>query len=465
MTVRTSLLFAARLIMPRTAKQSNARRSLVGACACIGISLVPLVMVLTVSNGMIEGIKSRMIGLSSSHIECRLASESEPATSLEALMALSARLQAVDGVVETYPELQSVALAASAKGRTGATVRAVREGIFHENTAFATLFEVVEGEIPQGVAEAGDSARNGSVAAPAPALRAAVGARYAVIGEKLAATLDLHAGSTFRLITTRTGDSGAVVPKITPFKVAAIVSSGYQELDALWVFIPLEAGFSILSAPQASVKIGIEARDGFSPELSVTAHRVQNLLPQFSRAYLWNELNTAEYENFSSTQMMLLFIMLLILLVASVNISSALVMLVMERRREIAILKSLGATADGITLSFLITGMVAGLFGVLVGLPTGLLCAVNINKIIAFIEKVVNLFAKFVYLMIHGSAADLAHINLLDPAFYLQHIPLSIPLGELSLIVVGTLMLSLLVSAVPAIRAGREKPIDTLRKL
>lgn len=445
MTVRTSLLFAFRLIVPRTARQSNARRSLVGACACIGISLVPLVMVLTVSDGMIAGIKSRMIGLSSSHIECRIDSASAPALSLDALMALSAQVRAVDGVVETYPEMQSVALAASARGRTGATVRAVPAHIFRENQAFATLFEVVDGDILLDDADGG--------------------ARSAVIGEKLAQTLGLHAGSIFRLITTRVGESGSLVPKLTPFRVSAIVSSGYQELDALWVFIPLEAGFSILSAPQATVKIGVEARDGLSADLAVTGSRVQRVLPPGSRAYLWNQLNTAEYENFSSTQSMLLLIMLLIVLVASVNISSALVMLVMERRREIAILKSLGATADGIALSFLITGMAAGFVGVLVGLPTGLLCAVNINKIIAFIEKIVNFFAKFVYLIVYGSGADFAHITLLDPAFYLQRIPLSIPLGELSLIVAGTLVLSLLMSAVPAMRAGRERPIDTLRKL
>lgn len=453
MNVRSSILFARRLIMPRTAKQSNARRSLVGACACIGISLIPLVMVLTVSNGMIEGITKRMIGLSSSHIECRLSAESEEAQSAEALIALSEKLEAVDGVIHAYPELQCVALASSAKGRTGATIRAVPNDIFVSNDAYASLFEVREGSLSDGGAFSADRS------ADSPR------AKYAVVGEKLAETLSLHTGDTIRLITTRAGDSGKLLPKITPFKIQAIVSSGYQELDALWVFIPLETGFSILSSPSARAKVGIETADAFSVNLPLTRHLVQMALPRFSQAYLWNELNSAEYENFSSTQIMLLFIMLLILLVASVNISSALVMLVMERRREIAILKSLGATKGGIALSFLITGMVAGLVGVLTGLPLGLLCAVNINKIINFIEKVVNLFAKIVYLIMHGSGADFTQIHLLDPAFYLQHIPLSIPLGELSLICVGTLVLSLVVSAVPALRAGRERPIDTLRKL
>ncbi|MCR5723865.1 MAG: FtsX-like permease family protein [Treponema sp.] len=441
MKTRASLLFASRLIFPRTGKKSNARKSLVGACACIGISLIPLVMVLSVSNGMIQGITSRMIGLSSSDISCILSSQTEEASSLDALSVLAERIAGVEGVVRTYPQLECVSLASSAKGRTGATVRAVESTLFERNPAYASLFQVEEG-VPD-LSEA----------------------RSAIVGKKLAEMLDLHAGSTFRLITTRQGAGGKTLPKLTPFKVSAVVSSGYQELDALWVFIPLETGFSILSTATAETKICVETRDAFSPELPVIKHRVEALLPASSHAKLWSELNTAQYENFSSTQIMLLFIMLLILLVASVNISSALVMLVMERRREIAILKSLGASNGGITISFLVTGMVAGGIGVLTGLPLGLLCAVNINKIISFIEKVVNLFARFVYLLRTGGGGDFTAVHLLDPAFYLQNIPLSLPLTQLVIISVGTLVLSLAVSALPAIKAGREKPIDTLRKL
>ncbi len=441
MNTRSSLLFAFRLIFPRTGKKSNARKSLVGACACIGISLIPLVMVLSVSNGMIQGITSRMIGLSSSDISCVLSQNAAAAQSEQELQALADELSQVSGVQHTYPQIECVSLASSQKGRTGATVRAVEPAIFSENHSFASLFDVIEGEMTFS------------------------SARSAIIGKKLSELLALHAGSTFRLITTRKNANGKTVPKVTTFTVAGIVSSGYQELDALWVFIPLETGFSILSAGTASVKIGIETENAFSPELPVIRAHLQQKLSSFSQAYLWSELNTAQYENFSSTQIMLLFIMLLILLVASVNISSALVMLVMERRREIAILKSLGATSSGITLSFLVTGLVAGAVGVLSGLPLGLLCAVNINKIITFIEKAVNVFAKFLYLIRVEDEMTFAEVHLLDPAFYLQRIPLAIPLGQLVVIGCGTLVLSLLVSALPAIKAGKEKPIDTLRKL
>ena len=93
------------------------------------------------------------------------------------------------------------------------------------------------------------------------------------------------------------------------------------------------------------------------------------------------------------------------------------------------------------------------------------MCAVNFDRIISLIERIINAVAKAGYLITRGSLSDFAQIHLLDPAFYLQKIPLAIPLGQLIIIGCGTLILSLVVSAIPSVRAGREKPIDTLRKI
>ena len=444
-----SFLFAYRMLFPKTGRKSNARRSLTGAFLCIAISLIPLVMVMTVSNGMIKGLTCRMIGLSSSHLCAVLHPDLEEAKSSENLKALALKISEAEGVCKVYPELQSVGLAAGKSGRTGAHIRAVSSNIFQENPGFSTLFEIVEStsditSCSQIVLTQG---------------------KNAVIGKKLAEILDLHAGDDFRLITTRLLPDGKILPKLTKFKISAVVSSGYQELDALWVFIPLETGYSILPLKATQVMLGIETEDPFSYSLGQTMSRVEHLVPNFTRVYRWDELNAAQYENFSSTQMMLLVIMLLIVLVASVNISSALVMLVMERRKEIAILKSLGASPSGITLSFLITGMITGGMGVLLGIPLGLVCAVNFDRIIHWLEAVFTFAGRFYFVLTGGNPELAGQVHLLDPAFYLQNIPLSIPLGQLVIIGCGTLILSLLVSAIPAIKAGSEKPIETLRKI
>ena len=442
MTISSSVLFASRLLFPRTGKKSNARRSLFGALICIGISLVPLIMVLTVSNGMIKGITDRMIGLSSSHLQLVLYPNSEFAENADKMREISSIIKMYDSSVkEVYPELQGIGLASSTKGRFGASIRAMESDVFEKNPAFKNLFEVIDGTTDL------DSKNS------------------CVLGKKLAEDLGVKAGNTVRLITTKENAAGKTMPKITSLKVSGIVSSGYQELDSLWLFISLENGFKLLSSASSTPHLGIETDDAFSMNLEKTYRALKPFLASAGKLYRWNDLNSAQYENFASTQIMLIFIMMLIVLVASVNISSALVMLVMERRKEIAILKSLGGSANGIALSFIITGAVTGFFGVLFGLPLGLIASVNFSPIMSAIEKVVNLFAKLMCVISEGNLSAFTDVHLLDPQFYLQNIPLVIPVPQVVLIAVGTIVLSLLVSVIPAIKAGKEKPIETLRKI
>ncbi|MBQ3671512.1 MAG: ABC transporter permease [Treponema sp.] len=440
MKIRASLSFAYRLLFPRTGKKSNARRSLVGAALCIGISLIPLVVVLAVSDGMISGMTERTIGLSSSHISIHLPFGLAEAENMENLLDFSETVNRLDTVVDVYPEISALALAASMSGRTGAYVRAVQPDIFSRNPAFATLFTVISGTT--------DFAGN-----------------TCVIGENLSSVLGVGVGDTIRLITTRTNDSGSFSPKITVLKVGGVVSSGYQELDSLWLFIPLEKGFSVLQDVSSSVTVGVRTKDAFGIDLERAALDIDPIIPQFSYLYRWYELNSAQYENFASTQMMLILIMMLIVLVASVNISSALVMLVVERRREIAILKSLGGSTGGIAFSFLITGIVTGLFGVAIGIPLGFLCAVNFSPIVAVTEKILNFAKELFFYAVNGNIADFTTVHLLDPAFYLQNVSIVLPLEKIILISAGTLVLSFVMSIVPALKAGREKPIETLRKI
>lgn len=453
MTFRSSVLYASRLIFPRSSgpelSQSHGRKSLMGALACIGISLVPLVAVLVISEGMIQGITGRIIRLSSQDLQVYVDANSPYAASEENLLRLSGSLSEVRGVTGAYPEITGSALAVGEGYRSGANVRAVLPDIFSSNDGFSSLFSVVEGETD--LSAAGN----------------------AVIGQKIAELLSLHAGDSLMLVTVRKTGGRTYAPKVSRFTVRGIVSCGYQELDALSVFIPLEAGFTSLDKSSSEHLIGITTDRTFSPELHQIRLNVQDHLLSLNDggavygAWVssWQEINVSQFENFSSTRILLLLIMILIVLVASVNISSALVMLVMERRREIAILKSVGATPGGITASFLMAGFVCGLGGVLLGLPAGLLVSVNINQVISCMESIVNLGGRFAYMLVNGSGDGFSAVHILSPEFYLQEIPVSIPFKELFIIVLMTLFLSLAMSAIPAVSAGKEKPLDTLRKM
>ena len=304
-----------------------------------------------------------------------------------------------------------------------------------------SLFEVCEGELGEFVgAGSGENSEN---ARP-----------LAIIGQKLSSDMDLHAGDTFRVITTRSSGE-RIVPKLTSFKIAAVVSSGYQELDQFWVFIPLEAAYSSLSMESANYNIMIETGDAFSPELVAIQKRLSDLYGRYANIYRWDQIHTAEFENFSSTKVMLVFVMMLIVLVATVNISSAIVMLVMERQKEIAILKSIGAKPRGITFAFLLAAMSCGAGGLILGLPVGIILTIFSNQIVHALERLVNFFSTL------GGGGE---IHLMDPAYYLSEIPVEIPVKQIILIAVSVLLLSVLVSYIPSRKAGKEKPLDILRK-
>lgn len=441
MTLRSSFLYAGRIVFSRN--RTNGRRSLFASMVCIGISLIPLFAVMGISDGMIDGITGRIIGLSTQDVDIFFASGYDETASLEAFEEAGRLAAGLPHVTQVFPEVQGTALASSlsASGsRSGASVRAVQDDIFSANGDFARLFK-----LSAGTASFPDD-------------------KSAVLCEKMAEDLGVTVGDRISLVSARLTDSGMIVPKTAVFTVCGIVSSGYQELDALWVFVPLGTGFRFLPANAARYSLQLKTDGTFTSTVQRVKRAAAELFP-FSSVWTWSELNASQFENFSSTRVLLLLIMILIVLVASVNISSALVMVTMERLKEIAILKSVGASPRGISTAFLIVGGICGLGGLVVGMPLGILAAVNINPILALIEKLTNFVASAVYRLSHlGTGSVYVGIKLLDPAYYLQDISVSISAAQAGGVALLTLFLSLTASLLPALKAGREKPLDTLRK-
>lgn len=438
MTFASSLLYARKIFFSKTnrgSERSSGQRSLIGAVVCIAVSLIPLVAVLSVSSGMISGITGRMIHLSSQDIRVTVPADSEYTMSQEKFLSLEKMFSGIDGVLKIYPEVQGMALAAGNTYRSGASLRAVEKNIFSDNPYFSSFFEVVEGKADLS------------------------GNRNAVIGKKLAGLLKVHAGDSIKIITIKSGD-GKIKPRVTVFTVSGIVSCGYEELDALWVFIPLENAFTTLKGCTLDFHIGLETDSTFTPRLDkiLVDSRIavlSDMESMDSDVDDWKTVNAAQFENFASTRALLIVIMLAIILAASINISSAIVMVVMDRKKEIAILKSTGASSSGLALAFVITGLFTGLCGIAIGIPVGLLISININPIINGMENIVN----FGLNLFHAG-----HVKFLDPAFYLQEIPVVIPWSELLLIVGCTVILSIVMSILPSIKAGKSSITEVLSK-
>lgn len=452
MNIKSSALFASRIIFPKASKKTVGTKSIVGAIICIALSLIPLVVVLSVSDGMIEGITERIINLSSSHIKIDYSFfDANDLNDKKILDNDLAKIKKIKGVKNAYQLINSSGLVASGKGRTGATIRAIDPKVFLEDESYKNLFHATDGGVENFINLENSSLKN-----------------LALVGVGIAEKLNLKSGDNLRLITTQKVND-KIVPKMTSLKIAGIISSGYQELDALWIFIPFEVGTKILKPNNSVTSIMVETFDAFNG-LDLVYKNIDEYIKNFSsnpivNVYRWEQMNKSQYENFSSTKMLLIFIMFLIVLVASVNISSCLVMVSMEHRKEVAILKSVGTKKSIISLGFIFVGLLIGVLGVLIGIPIGIVISLNVNSIINFFEIIINFFAQMGYFIANGNLDSFHLIELMDKAYYLDVIPVKIPFNQIILYIIATILLSLLASLIPAIKAGREKPIETFRKV
>jgi lipoprotein-releasing system permease protein len=314
------------------------------------------------------------------------------------------------------------------KGKTGAAVRAL-EPSFWEDPGSARFLKTIAGD--SRIENAGE----------------------VILGEGRAASVGAEVGATIRIMTIRAAN-GRNLPRITPFTVKGIVSSGYHELDALWCIISLEAGEAILQPDLSSGHLIVKIDDPYGGADSAAFMLSLILDPGFS-VYTWKELMRSQYSSYESTRQMLLFIMALIVIVAAVNVSSATSMLVIERQRDIAVLKAGGASPAGIGMIFLWGSCLTGLAGAILGIALGLLIGNFINPIIRLLEKIFSFFSG----IFHGG-----EVRILDPGYYLEAIPIIIDWTAVFLIGFFTVLCSVAASLIPAVRAGRLKPLDLLRK-
>ena len=190
-------------------------------------------------------------------------------------------------------------------------------------------------------------------------------------------------------------------------------------------------------------------------------------LPREAQLASWFDLERANYKSFQTTKALLIFVMALIVAVATINISSALIMVVIEKTEEIGILKAMGAHPQDIILSFILTGVCVGVAGILLGLGVGLAVAVNINSVLAGAELLVNHLV-FGFRWLVSPIVELQSpgpVRVFNTEFYLEEIPIRIKMGELAAVAAASLLLSALAAFFPARAAARIKPLEVLRKI
>jgi lipoprotein-releasing system permease protein len=397
-------------------------RYLRGAAAGIALSLVPIIVTLIVADGMIRGITDRFIELGTGHLQVYdFADEG----GLEARIPLLSEIRGFRGA---WRERRGLGVVIGGQAKRGAAIRTVDSSFWEEEGSAAYMVSVEGSLFPRTD-------------------------REVALGQTLAEEIGVRAGDTVRIMTVRDMD-GRPVPRITVFTVAGIVSSGYRELDALWCIATIEGGERALGSDAGRTYLLVKIEDPYHGADQFSAALRQKLGPAYG-VYTWGELQQAQYSSYESTRQLLLFIMALIVVVAAVNVSSATSMLVIERQRDIAVLKASGAGQGDAAAIFIMGGFLTGLCGAVLGIGAGLLVGISINPLVHGLEGALSFFSA----LFRGG-----EVKILDPGYYLENIPVIVDWTAVFLIGFFTVFCSVIASWIPAHRAGRLKPLDLFRK-
>jgi lipoprotein-releasing system permease protein len=234
-----------------------------------------------------------------------------------------------------------------------------------------------------------------------------------------------------------------MMPKYRRFEVVAIFDSGMFEYDTTLAFISLPTAQRFFNLGDAVTGLQLRVDDvDRAPRVAQALQRELGF-PYWTRD--WTEMNRNLFAALRVEKVTMFVILALIVLVAAFNIVSTLIMMVMEKRRDIAILKAMGATRRSIMKIFMLEGLVIGAAGTLAGALGGVALAASLERIRGLVEHVfqVNVFPKDVY--------------------YFDQIPVKLQTLDFALITLAAIILSFLATLYPAWSAARLDPVEVLR--
>ena len=266
---------------------------------------------------------------------------------------------------------------------------------------------------------------------------------YVFIGSELAFNLNLTKGDSLSLmssafVTTPLGS----IPKQERFKVAGIFSTGFLEFDQNVVFLNIENALSIFNKEEKDQNIEIYLNDPL--KANKFKKEIQKMNPNYF-VYTWSDLNKSFFSALKVERNVMFLILSLILVVAAFNIISGLTILIKNKTKEIAILKTLGLNNNSIKKSFFLTGFSIGFLSTLCGIILGTVISLNIEKIRIFLSKVLNLeiFPSDIY--------------------FLDKLPSEINFISLVIIFIISISISAIASYLPAMKISNMKTFRALR--
>lgn len=400
------------------AKRRNHFISFISLTSMIGIGLgvAALIVVLSVMNGFQEELRARILGVAS-HLQITGANNT-----LEDWPRIVASVEHAPHVQAAAPYIMAQGMLSYGQAVQGAIVRGVLPADEDK------------------VADLGAHMRAGQLSDLRP------GEFGIILGAELAQSLGVIMGDKVVLLApqgqfTPTG----VVPRIKQFKVVGLFQIGMYEYDAGMALIHMDDAAKLYRMNDAVSGVRLKLDDLF--EAPAISRQLANQLSTQGNFFIsdWTEQHANFFRAVQMEKRVMFIILALIVAVAAFNIVSTLVMAVTDKRADIAIMRTFGASPRSIMQIFIVQGALIGVIGTVVGAIVGVIIALNIQTIVPFIEHVfgVQFLAKDVY--------------------YISDLPSHLEWFDVTVITVMSFVLSLLATLYPSWRAAKTNPAEALR--
>ena len=379
------------------------------------VGVTALIVVLAVMNGFKEDLRDKILGVTSHVVISRFDGP------MAGYRDVTGEVEKIPGVTAATPFIYSQVLISSGQAVSGAVLRgfdpetAGKVISLPRNLRGVDLEEFGRGEEPpdqQGL----------------PPI---------ILGSELAKNLGVARGDALTVISPlgRLTPLGQV-PRSQVFRVAGIFESGMYEYDSSLAYVPLATAQSFLGLDDKVTGIELRVEDIYQADrIARSAGKLLGGFPFWSRD--WMSMNRNLFSALKLEKIVMFIILTLIILVAAFNIISTLIMVVMEKTRDIAILKSMGARNQSIMAIFVIEGLVIGLVGTLLGLAGGF----GLCKLLATYQ----------------------FVQLPRDVYYISTLPVKLDALDVTLTALAAIVISLIATLYPAWQASRLEPAEAIR--
>ena len=378
----------------------------------IALGVATLIIVMSVMNGFRAELLGRVLGLNG-HVTVYSTSPT-----LSDFDTLAEKVAKLPGVKEATPIVEGQVMATGRGEAKGALVRGIRQD---DLKVRQIMINGLRGGSYQDL-------KGNSVA----------------VGARLARSLGLWVGDKITLISPKGNVTAfGTVPRMRAYKIAAVFDVGMYEYDSTFVYMPLPTAQKYFKTPGAVTYLEVMVDEPFkAPEMTVDIYQSAG---GNVRVFDWQQTNKSFFDALQVERNVMFLILSLIIMVAAFNIISSLIMLVKDKGKDIAILRTMGATRGMIMRVFLISGASVGFIGTISGFVLGLAFCLNIETIRQALQSITgtDLFSAEIY--------------------FLSHLPAKVDSGEVISVLAMALGLSFLATLYPSWRAARIDPVEALR--